>query len=248
MKRNLIIITILVLTSLVVAACSTTPTDTPAAPTAAEMETKPPAAPTAEDMETEPTAEPTDDQHTESPGKGDLFTIIPGESQVSYEVGEVFLNQDNAFATAIGVTGIIKGDVTVDMENPGNSSISTIVVDISDFTSDSSRRDNAIRDRFLMSLTYPDGTFMPTSIDGLPDSYTEGDTIAFQVTGDLTVKETTRPVTFDVTVRVSGNTLTGEAAAMIMMSDFDVGPISIAGILETEDEVKLTFSIVAKSD
>jgi hypothetical protein len=37
--------------------------------------------------------------------------IVPGESIVSYEVGEVFLNQGNAFNNAIGVTTEINGSI-----------------------------------------------------------------------------------------------------------------------------------------
>lgn len=232
MKKQMITI-FLVFSALLLAACNAAPVETQAVPTAVETE--------------EPEGH-VDMENTEPEGTmdGNLFTIIPGESQVSYEVGEIFLNQGNAFATAIGVTGIVKGDVSVDMETPANSTISPIVVDIYSFRSDSGKRDNAIRGRFLMSDAYPRATFVPTSIDGLPESYTEGESINFQVTGDLTVKETTRPVTFAVTVQVSGNSLTGDASTTLLMSDFGVGPISIAGILETEDEVKLNFSIAAK--
>jgi len=39
--------------------------------------------------------------------------------------------------------------------------------------------------------------------------------------------------------------MSGEASTIILMSDFGVGPISILGILETEDEVKINFSFAA---
>jgi hypothetical protein len=41
-------------------------------------------------------------------------------------------------------------------------------------------------------------------------------------------------------------TLTGEATTTILMSDFGVGPISILGFIETEDEVILNFNFVAQ--
>jgi len=66
------------------------------------------------------------------------------------------------------------------------------------------------------------------------------------ITGDLTIKETTKPVTFEVTTQLDGETLTGEATATILMSDFGIGPISLAGMLETEDEVLLTFNFIAR--
>ena len=66
------------------------------------------------------------------------------------------------------------------------------------------------------------------------------------MTGDLTVKETTRPVTFDVTASLQGDTLTGRAETTILMSDFGVGPISILGVLTTEDQAKLILEFVAR--
>ena len=69
---------------------------------------------------------------------------------------------------------------------------------------------------------------------------------SFKVTGDMTIKTTTKPVTWDVTTQLSGDTLTGTATTEILMSTFNVGPISILGMLNTEDKVKLTFEFVAK--
>ena len=87
---------------------------------------------------------------------------------------------------------------------------------------------------------------MPTNIDGLPDSYTPGQELTFKVTGDLQIKETTKPVTFDVTAKVDNSQLTGTASTNILMSDFGVGPIQLAGILGTEDQVKLDMNFTAQ--
>lgn len=174
------------------------------------------------------------------------FSIIPGESKVTYEVGEVFLNQDNAFNLAVGITTEINGEIIVDRENPQNSSIGVVSVDISQFTSDNQRRDNAIRERFLQSAQYPIVQFSPQDIQGLPDSYEPGEVITFQVSGDLTIRDVTNPVTFDVKMSGIGDTITGEATTMILMSDYGFGPISIAGILNTEDEVNIKIIFVAQ--
>ena len=179
-------------------------------------------------------------------GGTEVFVIIPGESQVSYEVGEVFLNQGNAFNLAVGVTSEVSGEILVDRANPQNSSIGPIFVDVSQFTSDNQRRDNAIRERFLESAIFPIVEFNPQEIQGLPESYNEGEQISFQVSGDLTIRDVSKPVTFEVTFVGNGNTINGEATTTILMSDFGFGPISIGGILNTEDEVKVTFSFVAR--
>ena len=251
-----------ILGTLLLAACggaAPTQAPAPAQPTqAAEQPAQPTQAPEQPVQPTEESALPTDTgplaeaTPTQAPapeapaGGAVLYQIAPGESTVSYEVGETFFNQDNRFNLAIGVTPEIRGEIQLDAANPHNSSIGVITVDISQFASDSSRRDGAIRDRWLESARYPLATFTPTAIEGLPDSYTEGQEITFKVTGNLTVRTVTRPVTFDVTARLQGGALTGAATTTILMSDFEFGPIEIAGMLGTENEVKITLLFVAR--
>lgn len=179
---------------------------------------------------------------------GDLesFQIIPGESQLTYEVGEVLINQDDRFNIAVGITPEVSGEIFVDRNNPHNSTIGPISVDISQYKSDSGMRDNAIQNRFLESAKFPIVTFIHTDIQGLPESYQEGQRVDFQVTGDTTIREVTLPVTFDVSLVGEGDMLTGEANAVILMSEFGFGPISIGGILNTEDEVNLRLKFVAR--
>jgi polyisoprenoid-binding protein YceI len=174
------------------------------------------------------------------------FKLVPGESQVSYTVQETFFNQNNKINTAIGVTKQVTGDIYGNKTDPSQSKIGTITVDISQFTSDKSMRDNFIRRNFLESSKYPLATFVATSVTGLPESVTEGQSYSFKVTGNLTAHNVTKPVTFDVTASLSGNTVSGTASASIKMSDFGVGPITLAGMLQTQDDVKLSMQFVAR--
>jgi polyisoprenoid-binding protein YceI len=146
----------------------------------------------------------------------------------------------------VGVTSAINGEIRVDRANPQNSQVGTITVDISAFTSDSERRDQAIRDRWLESARFPVVTFVPTSIEGLPASYTDGETLTIQVTGDMTVRETTRPATFEVTGQIQGDRMTGTATTGFNMSDFGFPAPDIAGMLKAEDAVKATLNFVAQ--
>ncbi|MGQ9925264.1 MAG: YceI family protein [Chloroflexaceae bacterium] len=175
-----------------------------------------------------------------------IFYIIPEESQVTYEVGETFLNENNRYAIAVGRTQQVNGEVRFDPANPRNSSITPLTIDISTFTSDSPRRDNAIRDRWLESARYPLATFAPTAIEGLPETYTSGEEITLTISGDLTVREVTRPTTFTVTGTIDGESMRGVAETQIKMTDFGFQPPDIAGVLRAEDDVKISFSFVAR--
>jgi polyisoprenoid-binding protein YceI len=172
-----------------------------------------------------------------------LYRIDATQSEARYEVGETFF-QDNRFALAVGTTQGIAGELLVDFAQPSNTQIGDIVIDVSQFTSDESRRDNFIRNNGLQSATYPLATFSPHSIDGLPAQIAEGDSLSFTMSGDLTVKDTTRSVTWDVTLTLDGDQIVGAASTAIMMSDFGVGPIQLA-FLATEDQVNLYFDFVA---
>ncbi len=196
----------------------------------------------------EPTV-PAEDPATNSAG-GDMqrFVIVPEESQVQYEVDELFIREGNILNTAIGVTQIISGEVLFDRANPQNSTVGPLSIDISAFASDSERRDQAIRDRWLESARFPIATFTPTAISGLPTSYTDGEEVTLQITGDLTVRETTQPVTFDVSGQIEGDTMRGTATTDLKMSDFGFDPPDIAGVLRSEDDVVLIFDFVARAE
>jgi polyisoprenoid-binding protein YceI len=232
------------------AACAPA-TATPQAvdPTAAATSTAPPAepSPTAPPLATStsaPTAVPATQPAAQS---GQItYNIVPGESKVTYEVGETFLNQNNRFNLAVGITDQVTGSVIGDVNNPSAVTLGAFEVDISKFASDSSRRDGYIRDNGLESSKFPIAKFVPTSVESLPGSYSEGQDVTIKVTGDMTIKTTTQPVTWDVTTRLVNGVLTGKATTELLMSNFNVGPISILGVLNTEDKVKLTFDFVAK--
>ncbi len=250
-------ISFLIVLALTLAACAS-PTSPPAVapatqlpatePTAAAVATTP-ASSANQVVSTTPTIQPPDENiaATSAPEEGSavVYQVDASNSKVSYQVDEVFLDQGNKLNTAIGVTQGISGTLTIDRSQPQNSSLGTFTVDVSQFTSDSGRRDNAIRGRYLESAKYPTVTFVPSKIEGLPTSIQDGVDYAFKVSGDLTIRQTTKPVTFDVTVKLSGSSLSGQATTQILMSDFGFGPISLFNMLKTNDEVKVAFDFVA---
>lgn len=173
-----------------------------------------------------------------------LFRIDPAQSEVRYEVGETFFSENNRFAIAVGRTRGISGEILVDLGEPAASQLGEIVIDVSQFTSDESRRDNYIRRNGLESARYPLARFVTRALEGLPAAIEPGAQVAFTIRGDLTVKEVTRPVEWQATARLEGDRLIGRAETEIRMSDFGVGPIRIP-FLATEDVVRLVFEFVA---
>lgn len=172
------------------------------------------------------------------------YVVVPAESEARYRVGEVFLG-DNRFNVAVGRTRAVEGEVLVNRRNPAASRVS-VTVDLSTLESDSPRRDNAIRQRWLESSRYPKARFVSTEVRGAPASYREGQAVELQLVGNLTVREVTRRVTWQATVRLAGNELRAQATTTVRMTEFGFDPPSILGFVRAEDEAKLELDLVAR--
>ena len=170
-----------------------------------------------------------------------LYRIGDGSS-VSYAVEERLAGSTS---TARGATPAVAGDIAVDMVDPAASRVGTIVVNVEMFESDSNLRDRRIRHDFLESTHFPYAEFTPTAIDGLPAAVADGTSHELTISGDLLVKETTAPATFAGSVTITPDELRATLASTVLMSDFDVGPIDIAGLVHTSDEVELELHLVA---
>lgn len=189
-------------------------------------------------------AEPTTDASQPAAAGAKIYRIDASQSSASYQVRETFL-QDNKIVDAVGVTKAIAGDLLIDTATPANSQVGEIVVDISQLQSDSERRDNAIRREWLESSKYPNAVFKNAVISNLPSDLKEGVEFKFTITGDMTIHDTTNPLTFEVTATLNGDTLTGKATTKFNMSSFNVEAPDIGGMLKAEDEVLLTLDLVA---
>jgi polyisoprenoid-binding protein YceI len=172
-----------------------------------------------------------------------VYRIDPTQSEVRYYVDEIFAGEE--VSTAVGTTKSIAGDVLINEMDIDRIEVGTIVINIEHFESDSGLRDGRIRQEYLESSSYPEAVFVPTEMINFPSDPTTGTDYTFQMVGDLTVKETTAEATWDVTASLEGDTLSGQATTTVLMSTYDVGPIEIAGFVETSDEVRLEFDFIA---
>jgi polyisoprenoid-binding protein YceI len=174
-----------------------------------------------------------------------LFRIVSEESEVRFLIDELLRGQP---VTAVGRTDQVAGDILIDTDNPSNSQLGAIRVNVRTLATDSSFRDRAIRSRILMSAQdeFEFSEFVPTSLTGLPQSVTLGESVDLSVTGDLTVRDITREVTFQVTVTpVSETRLEGLAKATVLRSDYDLNIPSVPNVANVSDEVRLEIGFVA---
>lgn len=171
-----------------------------------------------------------------------VYRIDPSRSTATYEIGESLAGTRS---TAEGETKGIAGDVLVDDASPTDSEIGEIVVNVEQLTSDKALRDERLRQDYLRSDEFPLVRYRTTEVRGLPDQIDDGVDYELTLVGELTAKETTRPVEIAATVRREDRELHIVGEAPILLSDFDIGPISIVGLVETDDEATLHFDLVA---
>lgn len=149
----------------------------------------------------------------------------------------------------VGTTSEVAGRVQFDPADLSSAAISDIIINARTLATDSSSRDRAMRSPVVLNSGSDEFeliTFSPASIDGLPDSAGIGDEVAFTVTGDLAIKGTTNPVTFDVTVTfVSETELAGVATTTIDRTDWDINIPSVATVADVTEDVLLTLDFTA---
>ena len=219
------------------AAAANTPMPTEAVSVAA---TAVPAPTEAMAAATEPPASSPTEEPAEQPAAGAATVFTLGEGTIArYRVEEELAN--TGFFVAVGETTDVAGAIAFDANGAVVAEASRIVVQAATLRTDSNRRDGYVRNRTLETDSYPEVVFVPTAIDGLPDSITDasGD-VAFTITGDLTVKDQTREVTWDATATFAGDgAVTGIASVEFTFDDFGMDKPRVAVVLSVDDTIRL---------
>lgn len=233
-RSRQLIIHIAVLITLV-GACAPAPTQpAPAntappatvAPTSAAPATAAPAAPAA----TAP-----------SGGSARRAVVDVSKSEASYAVREQ-LARLNFPSDAIGKTNAITGSITLNSDGTIDSS-SKFTVDVSTLKSDEAMRDGYVARGILQSNKYPLVTFVPTKVDGFPAVLPTSGNLAFTLTGNLTIRDVTRPVTWQVNGTANNNEATGQAVTTFKFEDFNLPQPRVPVVLSVQDQITLTVSM-----
>lgn len=174
------------------------------------------------------------------------FQIVSTQTTASYSVYENLIFQNKPNNDAVGTTHSVTGSFHVRTGTSPFVAAMNIQVDLRTLQTDSTRRDNFVRQNTLQTDTYPYATFVSVSTQGLPTSYTDGQTVHFQLTGNLTMHGKTNKEVFDVQGKVVGNTITGTATSTIYMTDFGIQPPNLANIAIAQNKVVTTLTFTAK--
>src|SRR6266699_1677055 len=138
------------------------------------------------------------------------FQIVPAQTTASYSVYENLIFQNKPNNDAIGTTHSVSGNLQIRTGDKPVVTAMTIKVDLRTLQSDSSMRDGHVQDS-LDTTNYPYATFVSVSTKGLPTSYADGQSVQFELLGNLTMHGKTNAETFTVQGKVTGKTITGTA-------------------------------------
>ncbi|MET0329675.1 MAG: YceI family protein [Luteimonas sp.] len=208
----------------------------PAAPAqTATPATEAAAAPASEALaETAPTAEPIT-------GVSGTYILDPAHTDVIAQWSHF------GFSNPVAHFGQVDGRIVYDAENVGASSVE-VTLPLSGLNSHVAKFDEHLRSAdFFDAAKFPNATFRSTSVEA-------AGTNKLKVTGDLTIKDITKPVVLDVTINKFGEQPMAkraaagfDAVAQLKRSDFGLGMAAP----NVSDEVELritTEAIVAEGD
>ena len=214
-----------------------------AAPAAATTEATTPAEPA-------PAAAATTDAAAAGSGSAIPAGLIHGEvvqeeTEVRFLIDEVLNGEPK---TVVGTTNQIAAEVAVDPTDLAKSRLGVVRINARTLTTDNEFRNRAIKNRILHTDQYEFITFTPIRIEGVPQQAGMGQDYTFQVVGNLTIRDVTREVTFDVTARaVSPTRLEGTARATIRYADFGITIPQVPQVASVADEVRLEIEGVIEA-
>jgi len=169
------------------------------------------------------------------------YTIVPDQSSTSFEVKEVFL-VDSLNATAVGKTSGIKGDLI--LEN-GSFKPSTVVVDVTTLKTDQAMRDRQLKNRAIETDKYKTAEYTIEGVEGAIN-LADGKEASFKLKGLATIHGVQKPLVWDATAKLEGDTLKLDATVTFDMALFEIEPPNVAGRIRVDETVTLNVSFVAK--
>ncbi|MFW5693832.1 MAG: YceI family protein [Alkalispirochaeta sp.] len=185
-----------------------------------------------------------------------------GQSEAQFLIEEVIFGRENMVE---GTTRQIDGSFLIDYEdhtvrvgqfeiNVRDIRTRSLDVDIESGGWTDGERDTVIRAEILESGRdeFEFSTFDPTNVSGVPESFEPGDTLDLVVTGDLTIRDVTSSVDFDMQLSLdSEERISGTASTTIRWEDFDITVPHVGGgsdVGSVSDSVELRLEFTAEEE
>jgi polyisoprenoid-binding protein YceI len=179
------------------------------------------------------------------------FVVDPAQSSATYVVREKLarlpVETDASGTTADTPSGDVTGELFLTTQGLATTNQSIFRVDLNTLRSDESPRDNFVRTNALQTSVGNNryAEFTIQSVSGFPTNYVEGTEVSLQLSGNMTIKGATSPVTFEVKARKQGEFLTATADTTFNMTDFGITPPNVP-TARSHDAVRLQVVLVTR--
>jgi len=175
-----------------------------------------------------------------------LFRVVPEESEARFIIEETLLGNPK---TVVGATQQLAGEMLVDISNLSSAQIGGIRVNVNTLTTDNEFRNRAIRSQILQSTRpeYEFAEFIVQRSVGLPENAGGGDTLTFEIEGDLRLRDVTHLLIFDTTVQIAAvDRIVGHAQAQLERADFGLTIPEAPGVANVSETVIVEIDFVAE--
>ncbi len=142
--------------------------------------------------------------------------------------------------TAVGRTGDVDGSITID---GSTLTAATFEVDMTTITTEDSRRDDNVQDA-IESNEFPTASFVLSEAIELGDGAAEGEALAVDATGELTIHGITQLVTIPLEAQLVGETVVVVGSIDIMFSDYGVEVPESQIVISVEDFGTMEFQLL----
>jgi len=187
-----------------------------------------------------------------APAAAQTFTIDPASSTATIDVGKAGLFSFAAGHTHEVVGRIESGVIEIDAQDAAKSRVDLVIATASlkvsakgEPADDVPKVQQAMEGEKVLNVArYPRITFSSTAVKGVP----RDQAAAFDatVTGTLTIRDKSQPVTATVHVQRASGSLTATGTFSIKQTAFGIQPISVAGVVKVEDELRISFRVVGR--
>lgn len=172
-----------------------------------------------------------------------VYQISPGDSLVRFELNEELRGQPK---TVVGTTDQVAGQIALNLANLSQTEVGVIQINARTLQTDNNFRNRAIQNEILDTGEFEFITFTPTAVEGLPAAANLGEEVSFTISGDLTIRDVTRPVVFEVTATATSETeLSGSASTVVQRADYNLVIPQVRQVANVEEEVELYIDFVA---
>jgi polyisoprenoid-binding protein YceI len=178
------------------------------------------------------------------------YVVAPAERSVVIEVGKSGLFSFAGHTHEV-VAPAFSGEIVADAANLARSRVSLLfdaralkVTGRGEPADDVGKvQEVMIGPKVLDAARFPEIRFVSKSVSGRalgPRAY------AVDVAGDLTLHGVTRPLTVPLKIEITGEALLATGQTVLRQKDFGVEPVSVAGVVNVKNELKLAFRIEAR--